>query len=424
MTNFALLGDICYSVSPQELRTAKDAYVVSLNGKSAGIFDKLPEAYQDLPQINYRNHLILPGLVDLHVHAPQYRVRGMGMDLELIDWLNTYIFPEEVLFADLAYAENVYTAFVRDVKRGPNTRTVVFATPHVPATILLMDLLERSGLVCLVGKVSMDRNAPANLVEKDTDRAISDVRTWLTKINGRYERVSPILTPRFVPACSEHLMAGLRELQREFGLGVQSHLSENQQEVSWVQDLVPDSESYGHAYNKYSLFGGETPTIMAHCVWPSEAEFELIRKQQILVAHCPQSNINLASGVAPIRRYLDAGISVGLGSDVAGGTHTSIFRAMSDAIGVSKLYWRLVDQKSKPLTFQEVFHMGTRGGGHFFGQVGSFDIGYELDALILDDRELSDAGVLSIQERLERVIHQFDDKLIQQKYVCGTPVAL
>lgn len=419
MNNFVLFGDICYSASAQTLHTATGAYLVCVDGKSAGVFEVLPEQYRDLPVMDCTGQLILPGLVDLHTHAPQYAMRSLGMDLELIDWLNTHTFPEEAKFSDLAYAKSVYEMFIRDIRRGPNTRSVVFATRHLPATMLLMELLEASGLVSMVGKVNMDRNAPEPLVERDAAASLTDTRAWLQAVTGRYKRTTPILTPRFIPACSDALMVGLGELQREYRLPVQSHLSENQGEIIWVGKLYPHAMSYGHAYHAHGLFGGDVPTVMAHCVWPSDDEFSLIAQQKIWVAHCPQSNQNLASGIAPVRRYLEAGVPVGLGSDVAGGAHTSIFRAMSDAIVASKLYWRLVDRNMAPLTLEEAFYLGTLGGGSFFGQVGSFAAGFEFDAIVIDDGEIPGKQDLTIPDRLARVVHVSDPRQIKRKFVRG-----
>ena len=424
MKSFILKGDICYSLLSGELKAAEDSHLVCIEGKSAGVYETLPESYRGLPLIDCRGQLIMPGLIDLHVHAPQFSYQALGMDLELIDWLNTYTFPAEARFADLEHARAVYAAFVRDMQRGPNTRALIFATRHVPATLLLMDLLEESGLVSMVGKVNMDRNAPLALRETDAAASLADTRFWLSKVAGKYRRVSPILTPRFIPACSDELMAGLGALQRETGLPVQSHLSETLQETAWAEDLRPDALSYGHAYWQNGLFGGEAPTVMAHCVWPSEAEFALIKEQNIWVAHCPQSNTNLASGIAPIRRFLDAGIPVGLASDMAGGAHGSIFRAMTDAIAVSKLYWRLVDQEAAALSLEEAFYLGTLGGGRFFGQVGSFLEGYELDALVIDDGAFFGTATYAIPERLARVIYLSDDRHIRRKFVRGEAVAL
>jgi guanine deaminase len=163
---------------------------------------------------------------------------------------------------------------------------------------------------------------------------------------------------------------------------------------------------------------------MAHCVWCDDKEIELIKQNGVYVAHCPQSNLNLASGIAPIRKYLDYGINVGLGSDVAGGCHLSIFRAMSDAMQSSNLYWRMVSKAYEPLSIEEAFYLGTRGGGSFFGKVGSFEKGYEFDAVVIDDSMLLTSNPLSVRERLARIIYCSDDSYIRAKYVRGKQVEL
>ena len=158
---------------------------------------------------------------------------------------------------------------------------------------------------------------------------------------------------------------------------------------------------------------------MAHCVHCPDDEIALMKERGVYIAHCSQSNSNLSSGIAPVRRYLEEGLHIGLGSDIAGGTSLSIFRAMSDAIQTSKLRWRLVDDSLKALTVEEVFYMATKGGGSFFGKVGSFAPGYEFDAVIMDDSALLHPQPLSPKQRLERLIYLSDDRHIQGKYVAG-----
>ncbi len=421
-TSFALRGDICFSESPTTLRVQPNSYLVCVDGISGGVHATLPDEHKHLPVINYEGHLITPGLVDLHMHAPQFAFRGLGMDLELLDWLNTRTFPEEAKYADLAYAREAYARLIGDLKNGPNTRLCVFATLHLPATVMLMEMLEESGLVSMVGKVNMDRNSPDSLCEADAEQSLADTRRWLAETADRFDNTTTILTPRFIPSCSDELMRGLADLQRECALPVQSHLSENPSEVEWVAELCPGSSCYGDAYRRYGLFGGEVPTIMAHCVWSGEAETALMAEAGVYVAHCPQSNMNLSSGIAPVRKFLNAGVRVGLGSDMAGGCHSSIFRAMSDAVQASKLRWRLVDPADKALSVEEAFYLATVGGGSFFGKVGSFEPGYEFDALVIDDRPLLPPFEADVAERLARVTYFSDDRHIVRKYARGRQV--
>ena len=384
---FALKGNIIYTPAPGQLALHPESWLVCKNGKVEGIYHALPEKYKDIPVDDHSGKLILPGLVDLHVHASQYAYRGLGMDLELLQWLDANAFPEEAKFADLEYAEKAYTIFTQQLLKSATTRASIFATLHRPATLLLTRLLEEAGLVCRVGKVNMDRNSPDYLREKSAEAAIAETRQWLEE-SADFSKCKPILTPRFTPSCTDELMAGLGELQREFKVPMQSHISENLSEIEWVKALCPNTAFYGEAYSQFGLFGGKCPTIMAHCVWSSPKERALMKKNGVFIAHCPQSNMNVSSGIAPIKSYLLEGQRLGLGSDVAGGAHLSIFRAMTDAIQCSKLRWRMVDQSLPALTMPEALYMATKGGGEFFGKVGSFEKGYEFDAIVMDDADL------------------------------------
>jgi guanine deaminase len=419
--DYILRGDICYSETKNTLNCAENAFLVCIGGASAGVFRSLPERYRGLPLKDYAGKLIIPGLVDLHLHGPQFSLRSLGMDKELLDWLEALVFPEEAKYQDLGYAERAYALLVEDLRKGPNTRACLFATVHTPATLKLMDMLEASGLVCMVGKVNMDRNCPDSLRELNAEASETATREWLDRC-GSYKRTKPILTPRFIPACTDDLLRRLSAVQKRYRLPAQSHLSENRREIAWVQELCPESAGYADAYARFGLLGGETPAVMAHCVWSDQREIDLLAERGVYAAHCPQSNANLSSGAASARGLLDAGVRVGLGSDVAGGAHTSIFRAMTDAVQVSKLRPLLTGQDSAPLTLEEVFYLGTMGGGSFFGAVGSFSAGYEFDALVIDDAPLAPPFALSLRERLERAVYLSDDRHIAAKYVRGAPV--
>jgi len=434
MNPFVIRGDICWSKNSGALEAMPDSFLVcESGGKCAGVFSRLPPQYAALPAHDYRGRLVIPGLVDLHTHAPQFAFRGMGLDLELLDWLSLHAFPEEAKYRDPAYARAAYGLFVEHLKRGPNTRAVVFATVHVPATALLMDLLEDSGLVSMAGKVNMDRNCPGDLREESAAASLGATREWLRLcVMRKYANTKPILTPRFIPSCGDELMRGLGALRREFNLPVQSHLSENRREVEWVRELCPSSEGYGAAYRDFDLFGQapqeaaptEAPTAMAHCVWSDKGEISLMAERGVFAVHCPQSNANLASGVAPVRQLLSAGVQVGLGSDIAGGANTSIFRAMADAIQASKLRRALLGADEKALALEEAFYCGTVAGGAFFGKAGmgfsgSFESGYELDALVINDSALAAPRDLPIRDRLERAVYLSDNTHIEAKFARG-----
>lgn len=423
MKNFILKGNIYYSTSKDNIEMIENGYLICENGKSVGAFNLIPSQYSNFKLIDYTNHAIIPGLIDLHAHAPQYAFRGLGMDMELLDWLNTNAFPEESKFINLDYARKAYSYFVNDLKNSATTRACIFATLHTDATILLMQELEKTNLITYVGKVNMDRNSPDYLIEKDSYTSANETIRFI-EATKNFACTKPIITPRFIPTCTDELMHKLKEIQVEYNLPMQSHLSENFGEIAWVQELCPSSKFYGDAYNNFGLFGDDVLTIMAHCVHSNDEEIALMKQNNVFVAHCPQSNTNLSSGIAPVRKYLDNNLKVGLGSDIAGGSALSIFRAMVDAIQASKLRWRLVDDTQKPLTAKEAFYLATKGGGEFFGKVGSFEAGYEFDAVVIDDNAIKHPQELDLMQRLERVLYLSDDSHIVDKFVCGVQINL
>ncbi len=422
MKHFVLKGHICHSAADGGIRIAENAYLVCENGLVAGVFEELPEQYRDLPLTDYGDKLLIPGLSDLHIHAPQFSFRGLGMDMELLDWLNTYTFPEESKYADLAYAERAYGQFAAALKRSATTRAVIFGTIHAPATTLLMEKMEQSGLVSYVGKVNMDRNSPEYYCEAGAKESLEATEKWICETQSRFANTYPILTPRFVPTCTDELLAGLGRLSEQYKVPVQSHLSENFGEIEWVKELQPEARFYGDAYDRFGLFGGSQPCIMAHCVHSGEEEIALMKQRGVFIAHSPLSNSNLASGVAPISRYMEQDLRVGLASDVAGGDTENLFAVMAGATRASNLRWRLLDQEVKPLSVAQAFYIATRGGGAFFGKVGAFDEGYEFDCVVLDDSAIVHPQELSVQKRLERCFYLADDRHIAAKYIRGSKI--
>ena len=422
-SNLILKGNIIFSKNLKELEVIEHGFIVCCNERVKGVYRELPAEFEGFQINDYGESLIIPGLVDLHIHAPQYSFRGLGMDMELLDWLEVNTFPEEGKFCNLEYAEKAYSIFTENLRKSATTRACIFATVHREASILLMDKLEKSGLATMVGKVNMDRNAPEYLREESYEVSAEQTVEWLKNVKDRcYKNTQPILTPRFIPSCTDALMEELKKIQDCYGLPVQSHLSENPSEGKWVKELCPWSEFYGDAYDRFGLFGSGGPTVMAHCVYSDDKEIEMIKERGVYIAHCPESNMNLSSGIAPVQRFLEEGIHVGLGSDVAAGSTENIFHAMKQAIQVSKLRWRLQDNSLKPLTVEEVLYMATKGGGEFFGKVGSFEPGYEFDAVILDDSRLKHPQELDVKKRLERMIYLSDDREIKAKYVKGNQV--
>lgn len=413
-------GDIAYAPTREKIETHKDSHIIIKDGKVVKICQQLEETYKDYPVIDYTGKLIIPGFVDLHLHAPQYPNRGLGLDKELIPWLNHYTFPEEGKYSDLEYAEKVFKKLIKELWRVGTTRSVVFSSIHKESTKLLMDMFIESGLGAYVGKVNMDRNTASYLTE-DTEESLRDTEEIIREYGDKSPLVKPIITPRFLPTCTEKLLEDLGSMAEKHNLPVQSHLNENKSEVAWVKELFPDSKNYASAYDDYKLFG-QTKTIMAHCIYNNEEEIQLMGKNKVYAAHCPYSNYNLSSGIMPVRKYLNMGVPVGLASDISGGNSLSIANIIGASIQASKMVWLNSNKKLAPLTFSEGFYLGTKGGGSFFGKVGSFEKDYDFDALIIDDKLISDINDLTIEERLQKFVYIGDDRYINERYVKGTKI--
>ena len=409
-------ANIIHTPESNRFEVVPHGFIAVDNGYVEGIYPELPVRLTDCPVTDWGDRLLIPAMNDMHVHAPQYRNQGLAMDEELLPWLQNYTFPEELKYADTAYAERMYRRFVRDLWRHGTMRVVAFASVHLESTLLLMRLLDKAGMGGLVGKVNMNRNCPEGLQER-VDDALKACDVLVEAFDKEDSLVRPIVTPRFIPSCTPEMLQACGDMARRYNLPVQSHLSENHGEIAWVKELEPESRYYADAYDRYGLFG-QTPTVMAHCVWSDGDELELMRQRGIMVAHCPTSNLNIASGIAPIRRFLDAGIPVGLGSDVSGGHDFSIFRMMVYAVQMSKLLYQR-DKSCAFLTLSEAFWMATKSAGRFFGKVGSFEPDYDFDALVIDDSDLLIDDGYTLLQRLERFVYVGDDRHIVARYCQG-----
>jgi guanine deaminase len=410
-----LQGDIIFTPKIGEFAIHENSYLVVYRGKICGIYSTLPEEYQGFAVEDCTAQLIIPGFVDLHTHAAQFMQRGFGLDMELLAWLNNYTFPEEDKFKNCNYAARVYELFVNELIRQGTTRAAVFGTIHQQSSRLLFDILKRKGIGAYVGKVNMDANCPEYLKE-NTKESLADTEELLSEWSGN-TLVKPIITPRFAPTSTCELLQGLGKMAAEYNLPVQSHLAENRSEIAWVRELFPAQLEYHKVYDYYNLFG-QTPTLMAHCIHLSDAAISCMAERQVVAVHCPDSNMNLTSGIMPARKLIQAGVPVGLGSDVGAGHSLSIPAAIVKAIQLSKMNF-VLDNSEKPLTLAEGFYLATKGGGSFFGKVGSFEEGYAFDALVVKDAA---QAKLSLEERLQRFIYTGGSSQICRRYVAGKEV--
>lgn len=414
-----LHGTIVSSPEPGKLDITPGGYLITEDGRIRGVYAALPECYAGAPVEEYGEALILPAFCDMHLHAPQYPMLGTGMDLPLLDWLNTYTFPAEARFADPDYARDVYRKLAAELIENGTTRVCMFSSLHTEATLILMEELERAGVTGYVGKVNMDRNGLPGVLQEETAESIRETERWLERC-GDFTHVHPILTPRFTPSCTDELMAWLGRKAAETGLPIQSHLSENDREVAWVHELHPDCDQYWESYRKFGLWNDRT--LMAHCVWSDARERDAMRKAGVTVVHCPDSNVNVCSGTAPVRSMLQEGLKVALGTDIAGGDHISMFDAVTAAIRASKV--RQMTDPARPdfLTVAEAWYLGTSAGAAFFGDAPGFAPGNTLHAIVLSDDDLPQSHPLSPAERLERCMYRRQKDAVRAVWSDGRKV--
>lgn len=416
-----LQGDILYTPDTTKMQCLKNGYLVYENGIVIGVFDELSEEYKGCPITVYKDCLVIPGFNDIHVHAPQWINCGMGYSEELIPWLNTYTFPVEKMFESKEFAVKNYKSFVNALIASGTTRAGIFATIHEEATRILIGYLRDAGLGAYVGKVNMDRNSVEGLAEK-TEESLYETENLINWVEEtrKDNLVNYILTPRFVPSTTAALMTGLGKLAEKYQLKVQSHLSENKSEIAWVSELHPECESFAGVYYDYGLMP-KGRTVMAHCVHNTQKEQNLLKKQEVLIAHCASSNANLSSGIMPLRKYMEEGQKIGLASDVGGGHTLNMRQHIIETIKASKLYW-CINPEFPAVSFTEAFYLATKGGGSLFGKVGSFEKGYEMDALIISDENLASGKELTLPERLERFVYVGTNENIKKVFVHGQEI--
>jgi guanine deaminase len=341
------------------------------------------------------DQVLLPGLVDLHVHAPQFPQLGTALDLPLADWLQAHTFPLESRYADLAFAEAVYTRLVETLLAHGTTTALYFATIHLPATQRLAEICLGLGQRGLVGRVGMDhpeqcpdfyRDASAESAIADTSALIDFIRAMPGNESGL---VRAVITPRFVPACTDALLDGFGALARATGCHVQTHCSES----DWAHEHVrarcgcTDTE----ALDRAGLLGRRS--VLAHANFIEPADVARIRARGAAVAHCPLSNIYFAGAVFPVAAMLAAGLHIGLGTDIAGGASASLFEAARQAVACSRLLESGVDpalpaeRRGVPGSRIDVgtaFRLATAGGGEALDlPIGLFRPGYAFDAILL-----------------------------------------
>jgi guanine deaminase len=364
--------------------------------------------------------LISPGFIDTHLHAPQLEMIG-SYGGDLLEWLNRYTFPTEAQFADVKHAEKVAKALFDELLRNGTLTALIFSTIHPAATDIFFAEAERRGFRGIIGKTMMDRNAPETLLDKTPQQSYDESRALLQKWHKR-GLLRYAITPRFAPTSTSELLRVAGELKKEFpDAWVHTHISENVREVRWVQELFPEAE-YADVYDRYGLL--DQRTVLAHGVYLSDEELDLLATRGARIAHCPNSNLFLGSGLFKLHHTMKAGVIVGLGSDIGAGTTPSLFTAMADAYKVQQV-------QNVSLSPFQLWYLATLGGARALSldtETGSLEPGKSADFLVLDLAatpllELRTEHAQSIEDLLAGFIFVGDDRAVKQSYVAGRLVS-
>jgi len=424
------------------------------------------------------HHFLLPGLIDTHIHAPQFAFTGTATHLPLMSWLNTYTFPaEERLKHDLPYAQALYSSLLETVLAHGTTTALYFATKDLEPTKLLADLAHQKGQRAYIGKVNMDRNAPPSYCESSAASSLEETEEFIKYVKEEINSplVHPVLTPRFLPTCSEPLLKGLGELVKKYaaeeggreegrarrGLHVQSHISESADHIEFNKSLAEHHEGDERDIDVFDRCGLLTPlTVLAHGIHLSPHEFSLLSSRGASLAHCPLSNFFFGHSILPTRKVLEAQVKVGLGTDVAGGYSPSMLSAVRSCVIASRVLedgveeWRHgTEEKAREegaqrgteggtdkwckegrdgtrIDWKEALWLATMGGAGCLGledEVGSFEVGKAFDAVRVDVREgggvvVVEGGGDSAEDLVQKWVNCGDDRHVVEVWVAGREI--
>jgi guanine deaminase len=402
----AFLGTALHAPVRGELEVLRDVViVVGADGAIKTIHPQGSRAGVDAAKrhaaagtlVSFRDgQYLLPGLIDLHVHAPQWPQLGKALDQPLEVWLQKFTFPLEARFADLAFAETVYESLVDGLLANGTTTALYYATIHLPATRKLADICLRKSQRALIGRVAMDDPSQCPVYYRDASAAAAeaDTRDFIAYVQSMPDNedalVRPVITPRFIPSCSDELLRRLGALARETGCYVQTHCSESDWEHAYVLDRCGVTDTA--ALESFGLLSRRT--ILAHGNFIGDEDIARIVRAGAGIAHCPLSNVYFSDAVFPLRRMLQQGVHVGLGTDIAGGASPSILENARQAVIASRTLESGVDaaqardqrrRESSRIDALTAFWLATAAGGVALDlPIGLFREGYQFDAILID----------------------------------------
>ncbi len=379
------------------------------------------QAPEGIAEIDHRPHLILPGFIDTHLHFPQMQVIG-SYAANLLEWLNTYTFPEECRFVESAHAQRIATHFFDEMIRHGTTTAVAYCSVHKSSVDAFFAEALRRDMRMIAGKVMMDRNAPQGLLDTP-EMGYDETRAVIEEWHGK-GRNHVAITPRFAITSTPEQMRATQTLIQEFpDLHVQTHLSENRDEIDFTCSLYPEAQDYTDVYARYGMLGPKT--LLGHCIHLSEREMDVMSDTGSVAVHCPTSNLFLGSGLFPLKKLGRRAkpVRVSVATDIGGGSSYSMLRTLDEAYKIQQL-------QGERLNPFESYHLMTRGNAEALSladRIGTLEPGTDADFVVLDmaatpAMALKAEVVNSLADELFLLQTMGDDRAITETYVAGKAV--
>lgn len=400
----------------------EDGGLLVSEGKIAAIgeyTDIRAQAPEGVTETDHRPHLIVPGLIDMHLHFPQMQVIG-SYAANLLEWLNTYTFPEECRFVESAHAQRIATHFYDELIRHGTTTAVAYCSVHkTSADAFFAEALKRNMLM-VGGKVMMDRNAPQGLLDTP-ELGYDETRQVIADWHGK-GRNHVAITPRFAITSTPKQMEAAQALAQEFpDLFIQTHLSENLDEIKYTCELYPEAIDYTDIYVRYGLMGNKT--LLGHAIHLSDREADVLSETGAVAVHCPTSNLFIGSGLFPMKKLQrrEKPVRIAVATDIGGGSSYSMLRTMDEAYKIQQL----LGERLNPL---ESWYLMTRGNAEALSMVdriGTLDTGTDADITVLNASStpamaLKMEVVTSLTEELFLMLTMGDDRTVVETYVAGS----
>lgn len=394
--------------------------IIAIRGPYAAIRAKAPA---DVVEIDHRPHLILPGLIDTHLHFPQMQVIA-SYAANLLEWLNTYTFHEECRFVEMSHATRIAGHFYEELIRHGTTTAVAYCSVHKTSADAFFAEAMRRNMRMIGGKVMMDRNAPQGLLDTP-QMGYDETRQVIEDWHGK-GRNHVAITPRFAITSTPEQMEATAALAREFpDLHIQTHLSENHDEIRYTCELYPEAIDYTDIYARYGLLGEKT--LFGHCIHLSEREADAMSEAGSVAVHCPTSNLFLGSGLFPLKALSrrEKPVRIGLATDIGGGSSYSMLRTMDEAYKIQQL----LGERLNPLDSYYHMTLGNAEALSLADRIGTLEEGTDADLVVLNAAStpamaLKMEVVTTLHEELFLLQTMGDDRAVVETYVAGRSAKL